>query len=84
MPKEYVVDYMAPHAEDQEPFRVMVGWTRDLGHVEIATINPNVEGTNEAWTAAAGLHVHLHDRRQVNDLIRYLRRARDQAFGRDE
>jgi hypothetical protein len=34
------------------------------------------------WSSEAG-HVHL-DRRGINDLIRHLRRARDQAFGRDE
>lgn len=31
-----------------------------------------------------GFHASLQDRRAVNDLIRHLRRARDQAFGRDE
>lgn len=31
-----------------------------------------------------GFHASLRDRRAVNDLIRTLRRARDQAFGRDE
>lgn len=36
-----------------------------------------------AFTLFDGWHVDL-DRRQVNELIRVLRRARDQAFGRDE
>lgn len=31
-----------------------------------------------------GWHAQLNDRRQVNDLIRVLKRARDAAFGRDE
>lgn len=31
-----------------------------------------------------GWHVLLRDRHAVNDLIRLLRKARDQAFGRDE
>lgn len=34
-------------------------------------------------TVADGFYVQL-DRRGINDLIRHLRRARDQAFGRDE
>lgn len=32
---------------------------------------------------AYGVYIDL-DRKGINDLIRYLRRARDQAFGRDE
>lgn len=31
----------------------------------------------------SGFHVHLGERRAVNDLIRHLQRARDMAFGRD-
>ncbi len=36
-----------------------------------------------SFTRFDGWHVDLH-RDQVNDLIRVLRRARDQTFGRDE
>jgi hypothetical protein len=35
------------------------------------------EALNSLWFA-------IHSRRQVNELIQKLRRARDQAFGRDE
>jgi hypothetical protein len=81
MPKEFVEDTMAPREEGEIPWRVEIGWQRDHGHVSIATVDPSVEGIG---SRDSGLHVHLSERRQVNDLIRHLRRARDQAFGRDE
>lgn len=88
MPKEYVESFLfAPTlaedgatSEPTPPFRVKVGWSRERGDVEIATVNPETE---DRFDETAGYHVWL-DRRGVNDLIRHLRRARDQAFGRDE
>jgi len=59
---------------------VTVGWHADLEHVQVATISRHpvtFEVINE------GLYVNL-DRRGINDLIRNLRRARDQAYGKDE
>lgn len=84
MPKEYVDDTVGHLDKDSPfPFRVEVTWGRDNGFISIATVDPNVVG-DAADTREAGLHVHLGERRDVNKLIRDLRRARDQAFGRDE
>lgn len=87
MPKEYVDSSFGPVFDetgapvDTGPsFRVKVGWSRECGDVQIATVNPETE---EGFDGAAGYYVDL-DRRAINDLIRILRRARDQAFGRDE
>lgn len=83
MPKQYI----GP-ADELNDNRVKVGWSREAGHVQIATVNPEGEtvsdfdGTDE-MRVEAGWAVDL-DRSGVNDLIRVLRRARDQAFGRDE
>lgn len=89
MPKEYI------HDSTTKMFKTKVGWSKEDGHVQIATVtnskrlglsefNPHTEawtpvetgGTDEGW------HVTL-DRKEINDLIRLLRKARDQAFGRD-
>lgn len=78
MPKEYVKDSW----ESMET-RVRVSWKRHpAGHVQIATVNDDVppEPTGEG---DEGWYVNL-DRDGLNQLIRHLRRARDQAFGRDE
>ncbi len=83
MPREYIEDDMSPRTEGKSPFQVMVGWNRDHDHITVATVDPDVSG-EDAFSASAGLHVHLRNRRSVNALIRNLRRARDQAFGRDE
>lgn len=40
--------------------------------------------SDEEKHTARGLHATLARRHDVNELIRVLRRARDQAFGRDE
>ncbi len=80
-------------------YRVDIGWNREAGHVEISVKTdeaigiysmadhiPDSEqpGTRyEGSIAWSGLHCQL-DRAGINDLIRTLRRARDQAFGRDE
>lgn len=85
MPKEYVhsvfqVPAGAPDDPAPEPFRVKVGWSRERGDVEIQTVNPLTE---DSFEADGGWNVWL-DRRGINDLIRILRKARDQAFGRDE
>jgi len=91
MPKEVIRSVMdAPVVlpegvaiEDQpanEPFRVEVGWSRERGDVSIATIDPSKPEIGEPYQ---GFYVWL-DRKGINDLIRNLRRARDQAFGRDE
>ena len=77
-------------------YDVEVRWGAD-GSVQVASVmqppltaeSPASLGTLvETWSteerfAATGLYSTL-DRRQVNDLIRILRRARDAAYGRDE
>lgn len=90
MPKEYVddcwdfgecVDANGDPMESPPQFRVKVGWNKETGDVQIATVNENEDV--DRFSAEAGLHVNL-DRRGINALIRHLRHARDQAFGRDE
>jgi hypothetical protein len=78
---------------------IEVGWATG-GHVQIATrciravdgsvyeAQPGEPGADEdlagqAIPRAFGNYVQM-DRRGINQLIRNLRRARDQAFGRDE
>lgn len=76
MPKEYVF----PESGDVCGFRVRVGWDREGELIQLATIDPDREDMDQR---DGGLYVTL-DRNRTNDLIRILRRARDQAFGRDE
>lgn len=88
MPKEYVESSFGPRVSDdgkgsasvEPPFRATVGWSRDTGHVQIATVDPQKEAR---FDGSAGYYVDL-DRDGINRLIRTLRRARDQAFGKDE
>ena len=79
MPKESVYDSSPQLTSDQpRTFQVDVLWGRENG-IQVATVDPDAMlGSPES-----GLFVDL-DRGGVNELIRHLRRARDQAFGRDE
>ncbi len=91
MPKERIQSHTAPE------FDVTVAWGRDTT-VQICTTAADADERLRAWVEQVegiqsqpgasfamfdGWHVDLN-RQQVNDLIRTLRRARDQAFGRDE
>lgn len=89
MPKEKI-------NHPDEPFSVEVNWHRDASHVQIASTTRPIDGDTplplaklvESWDddtkeLATGLFCTL-DRYRVNELIRVLRRARDQAFGKDE
>lgn len=87
MPKEIV-----HNSTPDYPSYARVGWSRESGHVQLATANPdgklslkNVDGKYEPVDTIEdhGWFVSL-DRHGINDLIRVLRRARDQAFGKDE
>jgi hypothetical protein len=91
MPKEVIYGDVLPFGED-DPRRavVEVRWDGESGYFQIAT----KESTAEVFVpgdvlpentipAQYGWYTNL-DRRGINDLIRVLRRARDQAFGRDE
>lgn len=88
MPKEYVGN--AP----QEHGSITVGWHRDHCDVSLSVAGP--VGWRDPFLRRSGgadevdpdngldWHVSLTNRFEVNQLIRLLRKARDQAFGRDE
>lgn len=69
MPREFV-----PAAASNDPSQVQIGWGKEAEYVQLATN----DGEDHK-----GKFVRL-DRRGCNTLIRKLRRARDDAFGRDE
>ena len=85
MPKEHVDDMYAGHDDDAvaegSRSRVRVGWSKEAGHVEVATVAPDGERL-EPTPEGNGWFVQL-DRSGLNRLIRTLRRARDDAYGRD-
>lgn len=67
---------------------VDVRWNRDAGYVQIVTKETDAFGGRRVGEdpgvhVTDGFYVDL-DRAGINGLIRNLRRARDQAFGRDE
>ena len=65
------------------PARVVsVSWGRD-SHVTVGAHECVSEEQSGNEIIESGFHVSL-DRDQVNNVIRALRKARDQAFGRDE
>lgn len=74
-------------AEDYDNERSIaeVRWNRESEYVQIVTRLKGYEvGLPESEDAYKyGMYVTLN-RASINDLIRNLRRARDQAFGRDE
>lgn len=91
MPKERIQSTTAGE------FDIVVAWGRDT-HVQVATTANDADSRLRGWTESVdgveapagssftmfdGWHVDL-TRQQVNDLIRVLRKARDQAYGRDE
>jgi hypothetical protein len=89
MPREYVYGPAAYPDEqgvtgENENYRIAVslGWSRQDagGYVQLGTIR---NGKEHSFDPADGLYADL-DREGINDLIRLMRRARDQAFGRDE
>jgi len=78
-------------------FDVEVSWGRGMQCVSVATLMPTqmtfgepadllelVNAAPDGWKGARGLGATIESRSDVNRLIRSLRRARDQAFGRDE
>lgn len=66
---------------------VDVRWNREGGYVQIVTKVEDPFGgrfsDDEGIHYTDGMYVDL-GRKEINQLIRNLRRARDQAFGRDE
>lgn len=91
MPKEYIPgQYVYFESEDSEPEQsvVCVKWSKETGDLQIVTRLREAEvfydeDKNAPIPARYGWYVDL-DRKGINELIRVLRRARDQAFGRDE
>lgn len=87
MPKEIV--YGEDHGIDNGRSQVEVRWDREAGDVSLVTkcVDPIDGGRlikeDEGIHYTDGFHVQV-DRRAINRLISNLRRARDQAFGRDE
>jgi hypothetical protein len=93
MPKEsvYGIQHIFdPPSNDNRPMvpTVDVLWGREGGYVQIVTKVEDAHGGR--WVGDSpethftdGMYVDL-DRNEINRLIRNLRRARDQAFGKDE
>lgn len=95
MPKEIMVthrDVFGP--ERGAAFALEIRWGRnehaEIGARVVYAVDPSCDfvPTEEEWPGLngrpiSGLWTSL-TRPQINELIRYLRRARDQAFGRDE
>jgi hypothetical protein len=94
MPKFNLYPYPNPDGTNADS-RIEVGWSKwPTGDVRVATtvLQPGADRNSDlmpstpdepyrpAWD---GRFVGL-DRNQVNELIRRLRRARDEAFGADE
>lgn len=71
---EAVIERAQPAAEREAEMRAVLEGTPGPPRPE-----PDLRGL----TCFEGMYVQLN-RRSINDLIRHLRRARDQAFGRDE
>jgi hypothetical protein len=73
MPKELI--HSATRNGNADSSRIQVGWSKEAEYVQVVT--------NDGGSENAGQFVTL-DRDGINKAIRMLRRARDQAFGRDE
>lgn len=94
MPKHMIYPTPNPDGTDADR-RIEVGWQKyPTGHVQIATtkLQPGADRDREYVDASSdeplrpawdGQFVDL-DRDQINHLIRQLRQARTEAFGRDE
>jgi hypothetical protein len=79
MPKETIHDdRLLPGKDNSTQYAVDVNWIRD-GIVQIATIDLQ----KEQYTEERGWHVDL-TRDMINQLIKVLRKGRDQAYGADE
>lgn len=100
MPKELVFGCGLPYSDVSSAQSVVgVHWGREAEYVQMSTMLFNDDlkystfdgevHTSEGQEAfrrklwAEGFYVDL-DRKGINDLIRFLRKARDQAFGQDE
>lgn len=88
MPKETVYGEMLTSTPNSDRAIVEVRWSREAGDVQVVSkcinaLGGRVASDDDGIHYTDGMYVTL-DRRGINDVIRHLRRARDQAFGRDE
>ena len=83
MPKEIILNARVgfPDEDSREPL-VELSWQRDLEYVQIATFARHPE-SKETIGRDDAQFVTL-ERHGINKMIRVLRKARDQAFGKDE
>jgi len=81
MPKETVISTTGFDENVSRGLRAEIHWGRDGQFVQLATVADELP--QQSGFGAQGWFVTL-DRNGVNAMIRHLRRARDQAFGRDE
>lgn len=87
MPKEYIItDTENRRAEEHGGRReaIRIGWDR-IGYVQLATVlKSETEGSTGPIEGDVdqGQFVDL-DRKASNQLIRAIRKARDEAFGKD-
>lgn len=82
MPKELIFQHTSYGDPDTRRPVTRVGWSKEAGHVEIATMMPDGIPL-EPGPEANGWFMQL-TRSEINQLIRVLRKARDQAYGKDE
>jgi hypothetical protein len=88
MPKEIVLSH-GPRLYDEDGKEspqsdqglVQITWSREAEYVQVVTFSRDPVTFESNSDDARWVDL---DRRAINDLIRKLRRARDQAFGRDE
>ena len=80
MPKEYITTDETRTGEMPAWSAFRVDWSRG-GYVQVASVGNEVPP--ESLSGDNGWFVDL-DRERINELIRVLRKARDQVYGRDE
>lgn len=85
MPKEVIHDRLQYSGDyPSQGCIAEIRWSREAEYVQVATtlveIADHMPVTKEV---SGGWYLNL-DRTGINDMIRFLRRARDQAFGKDE
>jgi len=89
MPKEVIyANADAPEGAVGGKTVIEIGWSRETEHVQLVSkclndLGGRLMGDDPGIHYTDGMYAHL-DRAGINHLIRHLRRARDQAFGRDE
>jgi hypothetical protein len=84
MPKEVIYSSQEAWPDSPEVAVLEVRWSRETEYCQVATVCLD-RATHDSLTREVdgGWYISL-DRRAINDTIRHLRKARDQAFGPDE